>query len=51
MVDKGDPILIEAAEEIVEEPDANLKKRKLVSQISIQARRRAQRQTHQEERI
>ena len=29
MVDKGDAILIVAAEEIVEEPDANLKKRKI----------------------
>ena len=28
MVDKGDAILIEASEEVVEEPDANLKKRK-----------------------
>ena len=37
MVDKGDAIKIETGEEIVEEPDANLKKRKLVSQISIQA--------------
>ena len=29
MVDKGDAIKIEAAEETVEEPDANLKKRKI----------------------
>ena len=29
MVDKGDTIKIETGEEIVEEPDANLKKRKI----------------------
>ena len=41
MVDKGDATKIEVSEEIVEETDASLKEEKLVSQISIQAERRA----------
>ena len=44
MVDKGDAIKLEASgnqEEIAQEPDANLQKRRIGDQISIQAGRRA----------
>ena len=49
MVDKGDAIKFETSgnqEEIVQESDVSFKRKKMVSQISIQAGCRASQQTH-----